>query len=65
MGREMDAKQGFVIMTLITLFFLSLPLAITSIVLSQTHTSACDIKDIMGLNVKQYLLGIMHSLNSF
>lgn len=53
----MTGKQGFIIMTLATLLCLSLPLAITSIVLSQNQHDVCDFKDRMGLDVRHYLLG--------
>ncbi|XWV25510.1 putative ORFan [Tupanvirus deep ocean] len=36
---------------------ISLPLGITSIVLSQTEDDACDYTDQLGLDIKQYLLG--------
>lgn len=38
--------------------FLILPLGIVSIVMGAVHPGTCDIKDIMGLNVSQYLLGL-------
>lgn len=38
--------------------FVVLPLSIASIVLGATHPGTCDMTDVMGLNVGQYLLGL-------
>jgi len=46
-----------VLVTVIIIIFFTTPLSITSIVLSQKETT-CDITDLMGLNVADYLLGL-------
>ena len=47
-----------IIVSLVCLVLLTLPLAITSIVLGSTSPGSCDYTDKMGLNVGQYLLGL-------
>ena len=52
----MGARVCATITGVICFLGFALPLAITSIVLSQTEKGECDIEDTMGLNIKEYLL---------
>jgi hypothetical protein len=53
----MNDQKTALLVAIVLGFFLVVPLSITSIVLSQTKDSSCDVKDEMGLNVANWLLG--------
>lgn len=52
------SNQRKLIIAICCLVFVSLPLAITSIILGATTPGNCDYTDVMGLDVGQYLLGL-------
>lgn len=52
-----SGKTAFTICGVVCLLVVTIPLGITSIYLSQTQSDQCDYTDLMGLNIKQWLLG--------
>jgi hypothetical protein len=54
----MGAPIGFIIAGIVCYGIIVFPLSIASIVLGTTHPGTCDVTDVMGLNVSQYLLGL-------
>ena len=54
----MGSATPLIIMGIVCYGFIVLPLSIASIVLGVTHPGSCDVTDVMGLNVGQYLLGL-------
>lgn len=54
----MGYKEGLTICGVVCFVVFALPLGIASIVISQTQSDQCDYTDLMGINIKQYLLGL-------